>query len=272
MVYIMGRDDITQEMRDKLQNYYLQGSQNEKTLLIFDYDNKKTLKYGLVLTDQRLIWQFLGIEKQEIELTKIKNIRYGKSGLASVLRVTSIEDVVYKEIYLTGIEEEIEFVAKLFSLRENIYENVYLVGQEDYLDDTVDDDFIVNACNFVESDGLCYEWGNPLTSMSSKKYNSAKKYFEILDDEDDENIYLICDATIIGNCKKGFAITTYGIYYCDDSKKVGYFAWKQFKDKKISYKSGVLKIGDAVFILGGSDAKKMTVILKCIQEYLKTFL
>ena len=84
---------------------------------------------------------------------------------------------------------------------------------------------------------------------------------------DNEEIFLIYDSTILGNCGKGFAICTTGIFYCESG--LGYLDWNQFKNANLSYNlfTGLL-IGNESFN-AGTDGKNLLMILKSIQEYLR---
>lgn len=74
------------------------------------------------------------------------------------------------------------------------------------------------------------EFGTPLTS--GKKHDAARKYFGSL--PEDEEIYLVYDATIFGSCKKGFALCQGGFYY-ETTIGSGHFSWEEFIDNEISY-------------------------------------
>lgn len=263
-VYIMGKDPVTQEIKENLQEYYLSDDEDEKPLLVFDYG--KELEEGFVITTQRLVWYFKIIGQQEIDLDEIKDVQIGKAVLATVMNVISFDNVKYKEIYLTGIRNETDFVLKF----RQFIDRVHLIyygdeegdGEEDI--DENDTDFIIQACHCVNMNLTYCEMGEPIMAASSKKYADAKVNFRIPDDED---IFLIYDATILGGCRKGFAICTAGIYYCQS--RVGFWDWGQFKSINVSHSvfTGLL-IGNESFTVSGGDGKNLLMILKTIQEYL----
>jgi len=69
----------------------------------------------------------------------------------------------------------------------------------------------------------------------------------------------------LGGCRKGFAICTSGIYYCES--KIGYLSWNDFKNVNVSYGFLGLKIGDELFNATG-DGNKLLIILKSLKENL----
>lgn len=263
-VYIMDKDPVTQEVKENLQDYYLSDDKNEKSLLVFDYG--KELKEGFVITNQRLVWYFETTGQQEIWLDEIKDVQIGKAILATVMNVISIDNVMYKNIYLTGIRNETDFVLKFRQFIGNIHE--WLADEddvdEDYKESENDTDFIIQACRCVNMNPTYCEIGEPIIAASSKKYADAKVNFRIPDDED---VFLIYDATIFGGCRKGFAICTTGIYYYQS--RWGVVSWKEFKSTNISHSAFTgLLIGNESFNAGGGDGKNLLMILKTIQEYL----
>ncbi len=258
-VYIIGKDPISQEIKRNLQEYYLSENPAEKPLLVFDYDKTK-LKEGFVITNQRLVWYFPTTKQQEIELTEIKEVLVGKAVLATVMNVVSFDNIKYKNIYLTGIREETEFVLKFRKFIDCIHD-VFYGDDED--NKTYETDFIIQICNRDKINSTYCEVGHPVILASSKKYSDAKVNFQIPDKED---IFLIYDSTVFGGCRKGFAICTTGIYYCENKK--GYIDWEQFRSVDISLGFSGLKIANELFVVSGSG-KQLLMILKSIQEYLR---
>ncbi len=267
-VYIIGKDPVTQEIKENMQEFYLSDDDDEKPLLVFDYG--KELKEGFVITNQRLVWYFGSSSgQQEIDLDEIKDVQIGKAVLATVMNVISFDNVKYKNIYLTGIRNETDFVLKFRQFIDRVHLIYYGEDEEeeqcdDYADNENDTDFIIRACRCVNMNPAYCEVGNPIAAASSKKYADAKTNFRIPDDED---VFLIYDATILGGCRKGFAICTTGIYYYQS--RLGFWDWEQFKSVNVSHSAFTgLLIGNESFTASGGDGKNLVMILKTIQEYL----
>lgn len=265
-VYIIGKDPVTQEMKENLQEYYLSDDESEKPLLVFDYG--KELKEGFVITNQRLVCYFETIGQQEIDLDEIKDVQIGKAVLATIMEVISFDNVKYKKIYLTGIRNETDFVLKFRQFIDRVHLIYNETDEEEYGEEydegEYDTDFIVRACNCVNMNPTYCEIGSPVIGAASKKYADAKANFRIPDDED---IFLIYDATILGGCRKGFAICTMGIYYYQS--RLGFWDWEEFKSLNISHSAFTgLLIGKESFNASGADGKNLLMILKTIQEYL----
>lgn len=276
-VYIVGKNPITQELKENLEDYYIDKAK-ERPLLIFDY--KKQLEEGFVITTERIVWyyNYPSKGKQEISLYDIKDIVVGKRVLATVMQIVDLDDVLYPDIYLTGIYNDSMFIVKFRKFIEEIYD--FFHGDEKTEDEeTVQDkeeeqltvrrndsnisDIIIKACHTVSIDSIYCEVGNPIISATSKKYLNARSNFGIPSSDD---IYFIYDATVLGGCQKGFAICTSGIYY--NGKIRGHWSWNIFKGLYISCGFLGLKMGDEEFS-SGSDGKKVMIILGSIQESLK---
>lgn len=259
-IYIIGKNPISQKINKNLSKYLSENS-NEKPLLVFDYE--KELEEGFIITNKRFVWYFKTDGKQEIELLNIKDVLFGKFFLADVINIVSIDNIKYKNIYITGMEEKEEFILK-FREFINCINQIFLKDyscEKKYSD--YNTDYIIKACkNVVIKSSYC-EVGNPIIlKSSSKKYTNARANYKIPKSED---IFLIYDSTVFGTCKKGFAICTTGLYYND--KEVGYIEWKDFKNMTLSYGITGLKIGKTISFITDKDAKNLIKILKYIQEY-----
>lgn len=103
-----------------------------------------------------------------------------------------------------------------------------------------------------------------LSLIGTNKYNKAKKHFKFLDGED---AYLIFDATVLGSCKKGFAVCTTGFYYSADGENAYVISWDDFKNVNIYKEKGKLRINGKEF-LTGNDGEKLYTILTDIQRWL----
>ena len=77
---------------------------------------------------------------------------------------------------------------------------------------------------------------------------------------------MIYDETIMGGCKKGFALCTTGFYYC--KQQSGYIPWNEFKNLKVRKSMGEIIVGSEEFNTAG-DSKQILMILLNIQELLK---
>ena len=266
LVYIFGLNPISQELENNMQEFYLSGEPGEKPLLIFDYGNQN-LTDGLVVSNQRIVWHFATTGQQEIELSDIKDVSMGKAVLATVMNIISCNNIKYKSIYLTGIQDETEFVVKFRKFVNEVYA-IYHGNNEDADEVCIKDDiesnveFIIRACNSVSIDSMYCEVGHPEVMPTASKYSKAKCNFNI---PDDESIFLIYDATIFGGCQKGFAVCTTGFYYCGHQR--GYWDWKQFKEVPISSSFTGFKVGYEEFNTA-TDGKKLLMILRSIQECL----
>lgn len=250
-VFIAEKDKIIHE--EDIREHFLSGSLDEKLLMVFEYQKN----IGFVITNQRIIWDYeRGLN--EIFLTNIKNVTIGKSGLATIMRLTSSNNEVYPKIYLTGISKEEEFVFRFRKMIDTIHKK--LCNDKITKNDT---DFIVRSCKDIKIDNMYCEVGNPTIQPSSKRYQKAKLYFNIPDHED---IYFIYDNTVLGSCKTGFALCTSGYYYCVSQK--GYIPWEEFVSVSISKCFGGIQVGREEFTTSG-EGKKLIMILKSIQEYLR---
>ena len=89
-------------------------------------------------------------------------------------------------------------------------------------------DIIIKAAHSVEIDNIYFEVGNPMIASSSRKYGNARSNFRI---PENEQIFLIFDAAILGGVRKGFAFCTTGLYYC--AKSPGYMDWVKFSKIRI---------------------------------------
>lgn len=123
-------------------------------------------------------------------------------------------------------------------------------------------EIVRNICGRCGFDSVYGKAGYSLENYG--KYLKAKQYFAIGADED---IYLIFDATILGSCKKGFAVCTTGLYYCADGHNAYVISWNQFKSVEIRKKAGNIFIGNAEFN-AGTDSGKLYKIFMDIQNAL----
>lgn len=268
-VYFIGKDLFPSQYDDNLKKYLGNCNKDEKVMLVFVYPDSN-LEDGFVITNQRLIWHNGTYDMSEILLDDIKDVRIGKSLLATIMNIVSYDDEIYPKIYLTGINSEEEFVLKFRSFIYDIQKMKKTKEKDDdsnLLGTTEENivDCIINACNSVKIDSLYCVVGNPIVSPSVKKYINAKAYFNIPDHED---VYMIYDETILGGCKKGFALCTTGFYYC--KQQSGYIPWNEFKSLRIEKSLGGVIVGSEELDFNTSgDSKQIRMILLGIQELLK---
>lgn len=246
-VYIVGKNPLNQEIKENLEDYYLEDS-NEKPLLVFDYKNG--LENGFIVTDYRLVWYYSSSKgRQSIELKDIYDLNVGKALLATVFRPIDFDNTQYSEIYLDGIREMDTFIVKFNKFIDEIYYTFNGNNDEDENSENNEkstiSDLLVYACHVVKvSDTYCTV-GNPTVASSAKKYSLARRNFNIPEEDD---IFLIYDSTILGGCEKGFAICSSGIYYCQ--RVCGYLDWVQFSKQNITYGFTGLKLANESFNMG----------------------
>lgn len=106
----------------------------------------------------------------------------------------------------------------------------------------------VLARHSLTGSGFCSDSGLPLNDK--RKVDASRVAFRI---PKDENIFFIASGNIMGGINessKGFAITSFGIYFRDDNKKTGMFYLDKLADLKISTFMSFLKIGSFEFNIG----------------------
>ncbi len=101
-------------------------------------------------------------------------------------------------------------------------------------------------------------------SSNNRKRLSVIENFGI---DPQENIYIIYDETILGNCKKGFVLTDKGFYY-KQKHPTAFIPWNDFGKFKI--KSGLsLSIGEMSFATTKKEGNIVEYSLNKLQELLK---
>jgi len=225
-VLFAGKDNIMHE--EDIRRHYLNGNLSEKPLMVFQGNN-----YGLVITDQRIAWDYVQGGTSEIFLENIKTIG---------IYFEKIDGKEYDGILITGHDDniyplmpfrvEIGFIVKL---RKFIY-----TIQKNYCSDSDDDKntyFLTRICGEFK----CYrseydarvnrEVGNPTIQPSSERYQTAKRLCNIPDHED---IFLIqgfkqgFKQRLQNMMDHGFALCTSGFYYTTRLKHPEYIPWKEF--------------------------------------------
>ncbi len=257
-VYITGKDRMSPEIMNNLKEHFMSGDSAEKPLLVFEYGGEK-LKSGIVITNKRLVWDYeRGLN--EIFLTDIKYAAIGKSKLATVMHIVSINHGIYPKAYLTWMNNEERFVAKSKKFISAIHK-VFGINMENQ---KIKDSFLIHACEGISVDKMYCEVGSPTIPQSSGKYQKAKRYFNI---PDSDELFLIYDNTVLRNCKKGFALCTSGFYYC--LGKSEYILWDKFASVKIAKSFGGFQVDGAEFVTSSSgDSLQLLTVLISIQESL----
>ena len=257
-VYMLGQDDVPEKIQDNSSNYF--NYDMEMPFIIFNYGNN--LAQGFVITSSNIIWKYnygSGNQCCKCSLYDIKEVRLEKAGLAKVMRIITNEGKICKEIYLTGMDNIPAFANK-FSEFVRILQDKTIEINDDFNNDTaIREEQIANICNSVKFDNMYCEVGNPL---QSKKEKNARKNFDI---PLSEKMYLVCDTTVFGGCRKGLAICSSGFYFYEGKK--GYIAWKNFKNIPVSVGLGGLHLGDMIFNTA-NDGKRICQILNTIQSFL----
>ncbi|MCH5268338.1 MAG: zinc ribbon domain-containing protein [Lachnospiraceae bacterium] len=257
-------DDIDAEYTKILKDAIDENDLFENLLLYFKYPSSSRAE-GFIITSMRFVWDYGSNYAGEIPLAQIKDITIGKSILATVMNIVTFDNKIYRNIYLTGIRNEKEFVMKFRKFIDILNGEINSTNNtEQELTQAMDTDFIVQSCQSTKIDSIYCVVGNPTVSPYEKKYKSAKLYFNI---PDREEIFLIYDSTIFGNCKKGFAICTSGIYYCISNP--GYWSWDQYRMVNISKNiMGEIDIGGVIFSTA-NDAKSLMIVFQSLQGFLK---
>ena len=121
------------------------------------------------------------------------------------------------------------------------------------------EELVAHECGAFKYDGSDISCsGTPLTS--GKHAKAARKHFNI---PDSDNIYLVYDSTLFGSCKKGFALTSSGLYINDDAEVI--LHWDAFKNAKI-VSDNCLYINDLHFATNGRTGNELCTLLEEIQE------
>lgn len=165
-----------------------------------------------------------------------------------------------------GKEKICPYCDSVFIVKENMCESgkQYVANEHSNSEETGQHitEIVRGICGKSGFESVYGKAGYSLGNYS--KYKKAQTNFGIGKSED---IYLIFDATILGSCKKGFAICTTGLYYCSDGKDAYVIRWDKFKSVGIRKEGGSIFIGSAEFLTAG-DSKELYTILINIQENL----
>lgn len=272
-------DTVTEKIAVTIENQWI--SKDEIFYIAFDYG--KNMKEGFVITDQNITWSYSNRPPRSIPWQDIRAVQVRKHVLADAIHLVTVKGVVDDEIYLTGIEEKEDFVAKLSQIiyKMSKYTSLDKEGRfkkwpELYATLDIPDDnrklysikqdeleeYIKHSCKEIVNLSQYCETGTPISSPTGK-LEKAKKSFNI---PTNSNVYFIFDDTIFGSCKSGFAICGEGIYYAAYQK--GFISWSEFANTRlVKHIGGSIKIGDWTYNTT-TDSQNIFLILKKIQNML----
>ncbi|BCN29363.1 hypothetical protein [Anaeromicropila herbilytica] len=149
--------------------------------------------------------------------------------------------------------------------------NVYKIEEDDILteDENGISDIILKLCvDYAAKHCMSLIFGSSLESSDNKFYPKAVIRFHI---PSNENIFYIQDCSILGGCRKGFALGKNGIYYRTEQKIIGFMQWNEFKDSSLSMSMGMLYINDLEFNSGATGEAGL-ILMEQIQESIRLLL
>lgn len=275
-IYIIGKDSITREVAENIEEYYMSSDPEEIPLLVFDYTGKG-LKEGFVITNERFVFNFSEKGQQEFQLRKLKDVEIGKAILANVMYLYTVDGIKSDKIFLTSAGDETGFAMafrKFVQMINMAYIGLYHPEKFNKMlnDDSEDksnsgkginSNFIASACHCVQfgfADDC--EVGNPVLP-ETKKVAKMRKTLRIPANED---VFLIYMVTGFG---KGLAICKSGVYFAGDSGR-DYLDWKDFADATITV--GIMSTSVSINYneMGvGFAGKKLAMILQDLQEHIR---
>ena len=180
---------------------------NENILLAFSYMNRG-LYDGFVITEKTFSYCFGG-RGCDFKISEIESAEISKAGLATTMILNFSDNTISDKIFLTGIRNTLKFVSDFndFLLELN-HPQEYKKLQEQIQNKDINTLLSISCKSYVGEYLYCVI-GNPIKS-THPKYEAAVNNFKV---DSQKNIYIICDCTIFGTCKKGFLITEDGFYY-----------------------------------------------------------
>lgn len=122
------------------------------------------------------------------------------------------------------------------------------------------DEVLAEVCSSNAIKAGDVSFGTPITG--GKRLSRAREYFHI---PDEDNVYMIFDATIFGSCKKGFALCSSGFYYCTDD--LGFLSWDDFFEANILFDTNTY-VNDIEFVTGTETCRLLTAFLQELQDQL----
>ena len=168
----------------------------------------------------------------------------------------------------TKMPEEAVFCAscgkKMMQSNNEEYQEKLTVKQSDKGKSGLNMDLLLaEACRLVVLDNTYCEQGFPIIKDKSKRCFNARNNFDI---PSEEEIYVIYDSTLLGGCRKGFAICSSGIYYKESEK--GFYSWDEFMRMNCELHITGLRIGNEEFNTA-TDGRKLNKILQEIRLLLE---
>ncbi len=230
---------------------------DEEPLLIFQ--NTKNLKNGIVITTNAIYTAFLG-QIQVLRYYEIDSGWCGKAGMFKGMKFNLRSGEESKAVDLSSLNDPIAFVDRLNAFLAELPEQEPLCVTADEATVTA---LLTDACRrFGNKEDISIKIGTPL-SPDLPKYKKAVEQFLI---PADEAVYAIYDETLFGSCKVGFALTPKGLYYRQNKKTAGHYAWEALCGFRI-YSGSVLDIGPLTFYCSTSD--HLAKVIKAVCEGLK---
>ena len=240
--------------------------------LAFNYMNKSFEK-GFAITDTKFVFWYNSFEITTVRLKDIKSVKADRAVLAETMRIITFSGAMSDHIYLTGIHNAISFVDRFndfileLNYDETRSEKENIVVPETDMQTSLKriNSMLEKSCRtFLGEYTYCYI-DTPITP-AYKKYQNAITNFEI---PTDEKIYIIYDETMFGNCKFGFAVTEWGIYYKQKFEK-NFITWESLLNQKISVGLFTFNIGNLIFASDGKSGKTLLAIFEKLKELFMT--
>lgn len=125
-------------------------------------------------------------------------------------------------------------------------------------------DTIRQICSQFEDVDCCYLD----ETIPAKKRKNARNAFKI---PANETMIMLCDATVFGSAKLGFAICQAGLYWKNDwttPTKRTYLSWSDFGQRSLTLDDSALQLerGDQIDLAGVGDDDLCQRILEMLQK------
>lgn len=231
---------------------------DDAPLLVFK--DTKNLKNGIVITQNAICTAFLGL----IQVLKYRQIESGWCGKAAMFKGMKFnlrEGGESESVDLSAMNDPVAFVDRLNAFLAELPEQEEIHVE---VDASRVEALLADACRcFGGKDEISVKIGTPL-SPELPKYSKAMEQFCV---PSGEAIYAICDETLFGTCKIGFALTPSGLYY-RQKKKVGTHTWAELVELRV-YGGSALEIGKLSFYCMSSGGENLAKIIRSVCKELK---
>lgn len=233
---------------------------HQKPLLAFNYMNDG-MKDGFIITETEFI-SIYGGRKNSLLLKDVRFANLFKAGLATVMTLFKFSDGCSSDIYLTGIMDTKKLLSGVNAFFMELNQKELYDKQEEKIQaKDIKTILSVSFKDYIGDYTYC-SIGTPI-STGHAKYKSAINNFNL---DVKNEIFMIYDESIWGNCKKGFLVTYQGIYH-KQKNSVGFISWDEFKTLKLS--AGlVLSIGSLDFATLKKDCTIAYTVLSNLQKML----